>query len=318
MHVNRGLLFWGVALVTAGVVALAGTQGVIDTSVLVGAWRLWPLVLIAIGLSVILSRTPMAWIGTLVAALIVGIAGGALIAAGPGFASCNGEPTSTDTATGEFSGPSVRVELQLTCGELDLAMADGSGWRAETSVEGGNQPSRQGDASSLSIRSEGTGLPFDRNRQEWSVQLGRDVAYELDATLNAGEARLDTSGGHFSSLQLTNNAGSTHLIVTGATIEDLNAQLNAGSLDIQADAGTELSGSLGANAGTMNLCVPADTGLRISVESSVAFSHNLDERGLAESDDTFTSANFDTADSRIDLELHGNAATFNLNPEEGC
>ena len=84
MHINRGLLFWGLALVTAGVVALGATQGWIDIPAMAEMWNLWPVVLIVIGLAIVLSRTPFAVIGVIVAALVVGFAGGAAIAAGAG------------------------------------------------------------------------------------------------------------------------------------------------------------------------------------------------------------------------------------------
>jgi hypothetical protein len=37
MKYHRGLLFWGIALVTGGAVALAAQQGYIDRDALVGA-----------------------------------------------------------------------------------------------------------------------------------------------------------------------------------------------------------------------------------------------------------------------------------------
>ena len=49
MHINRGLLFWGLALVTAGIVALAGAQGWIDIPAMVDLWDYWPVILIVIG-----------------------------------------------------------------------------------------------------------------------------------------------------------------------------------------------------------------------------------------------------------------------------
>jgi hypothetical protein len=318
MHINRGLLFWGVALITAGAVALASSQGVFDPSIIAGSWRLWPVVLIAIGLSIALSRTSFAWLGTLAAALVVGFAGGAVISAAPGFTSCNGEPTSTETSTGTFDGQQATVDLQLTCGTLELSMADGSAWSAQTSVEGNEQPSRDGSPVSLAIRSHDRGAPFERDRQAWTIELGRDVAYDFISSLNAVQAQIDADGASFDGLHITSNAGSTRLRVAGAQVNDLSMQLNAGSAKVIADGETDMAGSMRANAGSIDLCAPGEVGIQITVTSSVAFSHNLEERGFDHEDETFTSPGFAAATHRIVLRVQGNAASFNLNPEEGC
>ena len=136
MHINRGLLFWGLALVTAGAVALAASQGWIDRDLLVEAWRLWPVILIAIGLSIVLSRTPLALLGTVIAALVVGIAGGAAFTAGPGVVSCGDGPATSETSSGDFTEAQATVGLDLNCGDLDVAMADGS------SLAGGHRHQR--------------------------------------------------------------------------------------------------------------------------------------------------------------------------------
>jgi hypothetical protein len=316
MHINRGLLFWGVALITAGVVALGASQGLIDTGILAEAWRLWPLILIAIGLSIALSRTSFAWLGSIAAALVVGAAGGVLIAVGPGVAGCSGEAGNPKTSSGAFAGPTATVELELTCGSLDVGMTDGSGWRADTRVEGSRQPALDSDAGRLSIRSGERGLPFDNDRQDWTVQLGHDLAYDFTATVNAADSTIGASAGRFDRMQLTANAGSTQLDVSGASVPDFEAQLNAGSLVVEADQDTDLSGRIGANAGSVDLCAPAAVGLQITVQNSVAFSHNLDDSGLVQSGDTFTSNNFADAAHTIVLTVQGNAASFNLNPDD--
>jgi hypothetical protein len=330
MHINRGLLFWGLALITAGLVALAAMQGMVDRTALSGAWRLWPVVLIAIGLAIVLSRTPFAAVGTVIAALVVGIAGGAVIAVGPGIVSCGGEPGATHTARGDFTRQvqegvrfwrtAAAVDLELSCGSLDVTMADGTSWEAITSTNEDEDgvPVVEAASGSLGLSSGSEGFPFSRDRQEWALSLGREVAYDLSASLNAAESTLNLAGGTFGSLSLNPNAGSLDLDLSGARVADLDVSLNAGSVSIVADAGTDLAGAIGSNAGSIDFCTPAGTALRFTVDANLTFSHDLDESGLVQSGDTFTSPGFETAEHQIDLRLEGNAASFNLNPEEGC
>jgi len=319
MHINRGLLFWGLALVTAGVVALAAAQGWIDIPIMADLWNFWPVVLIVVGLAIVLSRTPFAVIGVIAAALVVGFAGGAVIAAGPGFGTCGDVQGSQDTSNGEFTASAATVRLDMNCGDLTVGLADGSAWQAVTTTEGDQQVSLTATAESLDMRSNTGGFPFSHDRQEWSVTLGRDVEYDASLTLNAAESRIDLSGGRFGGLEAHPNAGSLQLSLGGSTVDELDVQLNAGSLSIDTDAETQLAGRIGVNAGSVDLCTDAQAGLRLTVDANVTFAHNLDDSGLQKSGEgTYTSANFDSAAHTIDLALEGNAASFTLNPEEGC
>ena len=92
MRVNRGLMGWGVFFIVLGVVPLAVQAGALDPEVVRRAWQLWPLILIGIGLGLVLARTRLAILGSLVVAVTFGLMGGALIATGVGsaggFTSC--------------------------------------------------------------------------------------------------------------------------------------------------------------------------------------------------------------------------------------
>ena len=322
MHINRGLLFWGLTLVTAGAVALAAIQGWIDLPALIDLWDYWPVILIVIGLAIVLSRTPFAVIGVIVAALVVGFAGGAAIAAGAGgfIGDCGDVQGTADTSSGEFTATAAEVELTMNCGDLALGLADGSGWDAVTTTdnEPDNQISLEAGADFLRVRSETGGFPFSHDRQDWTITLGRDLEYDLSLTLNAAEGTVDLTDGTFSSINADPNAGSLDMDLSGSEVAELDINLNAGSLTLTTDAETQLAGQLSVNAGSIDLCTDPAVGLRITVDANITFSHNLDDSGLQHAGETYTSSDFATATRTIDLDLDGNAASFTLNPEEGC
>ena len=93
--------------------------------------------------------------------------------------------------------------------------------------------------------------------------------------------------------------------------------LNAGSLSVTASPDTSLSGSIQVNAGSIKLCAPPGTALQITA-SGTAFGTNLDHSDLAKDGDTWESAGYPEAANKITLTVHGNAASFDLNPSGGC
>jgi hypothetical protein len=320
VRVNHGLLFWGLAFLSAGVAALATQQGFIDRALLADAWRLWPLILIALGIALIASRTPLAWLGTGLAAVIIGLVAGSAFAFGPGIAiSCAaGTPSggALETHSGTFH-QAASLDWHQDCGSLEVTMVDGSDWTVAVGSEGGSQPSVEASSDSLDIRSQGGAAFLDRRRERWEVSLPRQTSYDADVESNGGNATLNLAGSHFSRLAVQPNAGAIHLDLSDAEVQDLDVQLNAGSVDIRATIGSSLQGAIEMNAGSLKLCAPDDVPLRITT-SGTAFGTNLDGTTLRRSGDTWESATYASARTRITLTVHGNAGSFNLYPPGEC
>jgi hypothetical protein len=84
MTVRRGTLYVGVFLVAAGAVTLGAAVGVLDpTAVTNTVETLWPLAVIALGVGLVLRRSPAALGAGILAALVPGLALGASIVAVP-------------------------------------------------------------------------------------------------------------------------------------------------------------------------------------------------------------------------------------------
>jgi hypothetical protein len=320
MRINRGLLFWGLALVTAGAVALAVQAEAVPRDIVADAWRLWPLILIAIGVAIVFGRGPLGPLGAALGGVAVGVFAGALLTSIPfGFTSCGDAPMREgDTAEGSFDTGRAEVTLDLDCGQLDLSLQPGNAWDADLARAGGSPPRLDADDGSLSIETRG-GPPFGERRHEWDVRLPRDVELDLEVDVDAAGSALNLAGGQLGTFELDMNAGAANLDLTSARVADLEIDMNAGSLSIETDAGTRLDGRIGFNAGAVDLCVPSGVALAIGLDDpNITLGHNLDEWGLERRGDTWTTPGLGTGTPSIRLTVDGNAASLTLNPEEGC
>lgn len=318
MQVNRGFAFWGVALITAGAVALAIQAGLIPDESARQAWRLWPVVLIVIGLSIIASRTPFALVATLAAGLVAGgLAGTFVASAGDGFSfGCGGEATETATDAGTFEGD-AEVVLDFNCGELAVSTAEGTGWSVEARHGSDREPQISAGGDSLRVNAEGGGfIGFSEGRQEWDVVLPTQTRLDLTVDANASSSHLDLADAVLTNLAVDANAGDVYLGLAGARVAELGIDANAGSLSIVVDDVTSLAGNVEMNAGSLELCAPEGAVVAITIEDpNVTFSHNLDDLGLSRQGDTWSTG---TGAADITLDVDGNAASFTLNPEGGC
>jgi Domain of unknown function (DUF5668)/Putative adhesin len=318
VRANSGLIFWGVALITAGAVALAVQAGSIPEAAIRDAWRFWPVVIIAIGLAVIAAKTPFAIVATLLAGVVVGGLAGTLVAGVPeGFSfGCEAESADESLADGGTLGTDPEVDLNLNCGELVVTTAAGNDWAIEAR-HAGDPPRVETDADGLRIESPDTFalFGFGEADQAWNVTLPADATLDLSIDANAASSRLELDGASLSSLGLDSNAGDVHVTLPGTTVDELSVDTNAGSISIEVDDATHVAGSVEMNAGSLELCAPSGAGLAITIpDDNPSFSHNLDELALAREGDTWRAGTGDA----ITLTVEGNAASFTLNPDGGC
>jgi hypothetical protein len=319
MQVNRGLVFWGVAFITAGAVALAIQGGAIDGDAARQAWRFWPIVLIVIGLAVIAARTPFALVATAAAGIVLGGLAGTFVAGIPDGMSigCGGETDQRTGDSGAFGGR-ASVDLDFNCGELAVTMGSGAGWEVDARYADGARPAISASDDSLRVSVEGgVGfLGFADARQAWDVTLPTEAELDLTIDANAASGDLALDGGTFGDLSVSANAGDLNVSLAGAEATGVEIDGNAASLSIVVDADTRIDGSIGLNAGSFDLCVADGVNVAITVaDANITFSHNLDDTDLDRSGDTWRSGD-GTADVRLRVE--GNAASFTYNPDGGC
>ena len=327
MSVDRRLVNLGVFLLILGAIPLAVSQGWIARETVSHALELWPLILIGIGIGLILRRTPFHFVGGLLVAATFGMMLGGFLAGGLslGALGCGSAGAATDPSVldehGTFGGGTTSVVLRATCASLSVVPASGAGWGVTVNGTADARPYLDPAADRLEVQSPDTTVvvPFtDGRRSRWSVTLGTDVAYTLDVNLNAGEANIDLAGLRVETLTAQGNAvGNSRLLLHDATVGRLDVQINAGDLKIGLPAAADLTGRIQANAASIELCADPGTGLRLRNTSELT-GDNFASAGLIRSDTTWESPGIGSAAHVVDLALNGGAASFTLNPPEGC
>ena len=325
MHVRRGFLGWGIFLILAGAIPLAVRAGYITDDQLGRFWTLWPLILVGVGLGLILARTRFGFVGGLVVAATVGIMVGGLLSAG--VVGLSGGSCGSDPATAPFAARDGAIEgagevkLQLDCGDLTIATAQGSSWHLEGTDTKGAGPDVESSASSLDIRthdSNGASFLGFGARDTWRLTLPTSAQLGLDLQLNAGRGTVALGGATLTDLKLQMNAGSATIdLGSAAAIRAVDLQLNAGSLGLTLP-NLSMTGTIQANAGAVTICAPPGAGLRLHTGESVLASYDYAGHGLVQDGKTWTTPGFESATVRIELETNANAGSFSLDPEDGC
>jgi hypothetical protein len=317
MRIRRGPLFWGLFLIPLGAVPLLVRAGVIEGDLIAEAWRLWPLILVGLGLTLLIGRGAVGLVATSAFALVLGIAVGGALATGSlgsgvpfsGVGDCDLAGTADQALdeTGTFEAP-AQVLLDFDCGTFDVSTAPSGPWTVAARYSRG-APIVDAAATRLEVR-----VPdADTGRQEWELQVPQDRLRQVDLTANASSGTIDLAGAVLERIRVDANA--SDLLLDAGAVDRIDLHLNAGRARITLGAAAT-TGDLSTNAGAIDLCVPPNAELTFHVTEQLTFAHNLDGQGLTQDGTTWTRSG--SGGPSIELTVDGNAASFTLDPQGGC
>ncbi|HEY4633914.1 MAG TPA: hypothetical protein VIH00_08375 [Candidatus Limnocylindrales bacterium] len=321
MHVDRNLLGWGVFFIVVGAVPLAVEAGIIGEVAIDRWWSYWPLILVGIGLSLLLSRTPLDGLGGLVLAgtfgLMVGgaLAGGLVNVGGIPSGVCGGSDGGTAFAprSGEL-GDRARVGLKVDCGSLTVTTASGPAWTVSGTDEDGSGPHLESSPRRLEVRSDDLPGMF-LGLTDLAVALPTDANTDLELDVNAGSMTVDLAGASLDDVDLELNAGDATFDLRGVTtIGSVAVDVNAASVLVHLPAHS-MRGAIEVNAGSIDLCAPSGVGLRLDTGDSVLSSHDYAAAGLVQSGSTWETPGYDTAAVQIALRTEARAGSYTLDGE---
>ncbi len=317
MRVDRGRLNWGIFFIVLGAVPLAYHQGAVSSSTLGEAWRLWPLVLVGIGLRFVLSRTPASFVGSLLVVACLGLIFGSVFAIGPNVGcGAGGNNPASIVRNGSFQGASS-VNLQLRCGTATITTSTDDQWHVTATSNGAPTAQVTSDATSLAVKTSDDGWHLDRGKDDWQIALPRSTPISLSTTLDFGDARYGLSGANLSSAAFNLNLGSLHVDLSGATVGNLTVSTNLGSAWVELGSSSDFSGDLKTNLGSLDVCAPPELGVQIASSDSLS-SSDFSGIGMTHVGGVWQTPNYATATHKANLTVKTSLGSLKLHPAGGC
>lgn len=277
-----------VFLIGLGIVFLLANYGLLAVNVWEVVLRLWPVLLVAIGLDIVLGRrSPLLSLVGLV--LILAVLAGALWLYGVRFET--GQVLNSEQISQAIGGAtSARVIIEPAAGSLRItAMSSPDGLVEGTVSRVGQERvvsdySVSGGTATFTLR--GTGgvfLSVPRGNQgewNWNLALTPAIPVNLKTSLGAGQSLIDLTGLDISALDANLGVGQTMVILPSEGDFEGNVEGAIGQIVIQVPKGMALR--IESNTGLASINVPND---------------------FVGQNDVFTSPGFTTAPHHVDLQV---------------
>lgn len=299
----KGGLVGPTILICLGLIILLGNLGVIGWSVWDVLFRIWPVLLIAIGLDLIIGRRSLP--GS-VAVVVVTLA---IVGAAIWFLPARHErPFRGEFLTSEtISQPlgeaeSAEIELRAGVAELRLGTAQDKTLLVEGSLDLRNRERVVRDyelkdkKAYYTLRSRGWRAfgPWGRwGAGDWDLRLNPEIPMILRVDTGVGESALDLSGLNLTELRINTGVGRTRVTLPGQG--RYSAEINGG-------------------VGEIEVTIPMGMGYRIRIKKGIADVNLPDD--LERQGDLYLSPGYEQAENRVDLEVRGGIGEIDVNQED--
>jgi len=302
---RRGGFAWPLILIALGVIFLLNNMGILSWSVWDVIWRLWPVLLIAIGLDILFGRRSA--IGSLIAlALVIAVIVGAVwlavtatpLVTGQMF---TGRALTTERVVQELAGAtSADVRIAFGTGSLRIGALKDSGNLIEGALATGpgerilHDFQMNGGVARFELRNEGMSFGptwgwrhdnrgWHSDDRAWDLDLSSSVPMALNVSTGVGQSMLDLSSLKVTDLRVSSGVGQTEVW-----------------LPAQGRVTARVSGGVG------QLIVTIPEGMAATIHGSAGLGGlSVAPRFARQGGGDYVSANYATADDRVDLDISG-------------
>ena len=310
--VGRRLSITAILILTLGIVLLLNTTGLVGWGIWLPLFRLWPLILIAIGLNIILTpRFPI--ISAIVVALIFAAGLGAAYLSsweipGDGNRSRQYGISSNQSELLEldinFGAGSLVVDSIVSPDENEVIMADFNNLGARVDkkvIENGTGIILSVDAPGVRLEDDGDGWKYEIDLFGLFRTLG-NLRWDVGVSPEIAEIILDIEGGAADiDLRLTDLNVKTLDIDIGAADIDIDLPSDAGHTQVYIDAG----------AADIDIAVPDGVAALINSDSALS-SLDVDTSRFPETGEVWQSPDYDTAQNRVEINIDTGASSVSI------
>jgi hypothetical protein len=271
-------LFWPVVLIGIGVVWLLGNLGLVSRENIVVLFRLWPLLLIVIGLDLLVGRRSP-WIGALIGFLAIAAVVGLMIF-GPELGLAGDLEVKTERFTEPIGGAtSAAVTLGLSSDPVTVTpLADSSDLiDAELTYTGAIDFVVRGDREKTVNLSRARGAKvffadwgwLVTEDLHWDIGLSPNLPIDLTVDASSGDALLDLSQLRLTGLDLDVSSGDINLDLP-VTEQSFDTRIDGSSGDLDIDipdrAATDME--IDVSSGEVSIQVGADADVDVRIDGS--------------------------------------------------
>lgn len=304
-------LFWPIILIGAGVVLILVNQGYARDLSWGVIWRLWPLLIIALGVDLLIGRRSV--LGAIVSAVLLLVLIGGIVLVAMFAQSIPGvsdwvQPLKLPQWIQQTDYLNKHVEYPLSGVEQATVYID---WISVPGYLSALEDSRnliegdidyvgeltfdvnmRGDQANVRLDSRSARIGFwapdrgDGRGKRWDVELSPDVPVNLTLDAGSGPCDLDLAG----------------LQVSGLVIDT-----GSGPVDLALPSGSSFEARIDGGSGPISITLPRNVGMRVELDSgSGPFSADSRfelVRGKLRGDGTWETLNYDVAEPRIVLAI---------------
>lgn len=274
-----------ILLIGAGVVFLLNNTGVLPWSIWGQLWRLWPLILVAIGLDMLLGRrSPLMSLAVVV--LVLG--GGAWFLHSTG-AFDPGNLVQSQLKVPLNGAKSADITVKMGTGELNIdgtereQIASGTLQYYDKQKAPSQDVNPRSDAVEVTLEQHGDNIFgwLDKSPR-WDLHLNPNVPITLNLDSGTGNTNLDLRSLKLQHLEVDSGTGNTTLRLPGPS----------STLNVNLDAGT----------GNFDITIPEGVEARITIDTGTG-NVTLPSRFTKKDDETYISEGYQSASNKLDLTI---------------